>query len=266
MDKQTIEYKKEIEAWLKSKDKDFDAGFELFVRFSHNRALAMQLARKRPLSKLEYELQKVVQRGWLKESRVWPIGPVVKAGNRNQEHTETETQVEKAGKKLVVTDEKISYDDLPEDMKKLYDENRETYKLMRAVHEKMKLAKKDQERAKLRAELVAMDDKIAGNWEVLDKWVENPSGEDKGEVPASAGMTEKEREPVPDPAQLGKDLNACRSYISRNVKKVATLEEKKREALMAKLAERVQTLQKHHAEVKEETRKELEKLGLWNNE
>jgi hypothetical protein len=66
MDKQTLEYKKEIEAWLKSKDKDFDAGFELFVRFSHNRALAMQLARKRLLSKLEYELQKIAQRGWLK--------------------------------------------------------------------------------------------------------------------------------------------------------------------------------------------------------
>jgi hypothetical protein len=69
---------------------------------------------------------------------------------------------------------------------------------------------------------------------------------------------------VPDPAQLGKDLNACRSYISRNVKKVATLEGEKREKLMVKLAERVQTLQKHQAEVKEETRKELEKLGLWN--
>ena len=249
-------YKKEIEAWLKSKNKDFDAGFELFARFSHNRALAMQLARLRRMSKLEYELQKIANREWLKESRVWPIGKVQKAASRNEEHTKVETQVEKTGKKLVVIDEKINYEDLPEDLKKLYDENREKYKIMRSLHEKMKLATKDQERAELRAELVRLDNLIAGNWEKLDTWAENPEEpeEDKGKIPASAGMT--------DPMEIGKELNACRSYLSRNVKKVAGLKGEKREKLLAKLAERVEILQKHKAEIKDATRMELAELGL----
>ena len=263
--KETLKYKEEIEAWLNSEEKDFDAGFELFARFSHNRALALQLARKRRLSKLEYELQKIVSRGFIRESRVWPVNSVTKAADRNKEHTESENQLEETGKKLLVIDEKINYDELPEDMKKRYDENRETYKLMRAVHEKMKLATKDQERAELRAQLVTMDEKIFENWKTLDFWAAwgrlgNDLEKDTEEPP------EPECETIPEPAELAKDLNACRSYLSRNVKKVATLEGKKREELLAKLAERVQTLQKHNADIKESTRKELEKLGLLNED
>lgn len=276
--KQTQEYKAEIAAWLESEEKDFDAGFELFARFSHNRALAMQLARLRRQSKLEYELQKIANREFLKESRVWPIAKVQKAAARNEEHTETETQVEKTGKKLVVIDEKINYDDLPEDLKKLYDENREKYKIMRSLHEKMKLATKDQERADLRAELVKLDDVIAKNWEKLDKWEEDgrPETEDGSEKEDGSGKPEagseeedesqksedRSEEKKADPMEVGKELNACRSYLSRNVKKLAGLEGKKRDALMAKLDERVKTLQKHNAEIKDSTRKELVELGL----
>ena len=274
--KQSVQERNEIKAWLKSKDKDFDAGFELFVRYSHNRALALQLARKRRLSKLEYELEKIAAREFIKESRVWPIAPVMKAADRNQEHQETESFVEETGKRLVVTDEIISYEDLPEEMKKLYDENRETYKLMRAVHEKMKQALKDGERAELREELVKMDDKIAANWKVLDEWFaksqEEDTGDDEGndegsiesreDLPAEETPVEPEKKPAA--IDVAKDLNACRSYLSRNLGKLARLEGKKREVLMAKIAERVATLQKHNAEISEATRAELVKLGMLN--
>ncbi len=261
--KQSQDYKDEINAWLESEEKDFDAGFELYARFGHSRALALQLARKRRLSKLVYELEKIVARAFIKESRVWPINKITRTITRNQEHTEAENQVEETGKKLVVTDEKIDYDELPDELKKVYDENRETYKLMRAVHEKMKLATNDQDRAEQRAELVAMDDKIAANWKILDEWA-TKKDEDQGED--TKVDQEPERETIPAPAELAKELNACRSYLSRNVKKVATLEGKKREELLAKLAERVQTLQKHNAEIKESTRNELVKIGLISEE
>jgi hypothetical protein len=261
--------RKEIKAWLKRKNKDFDEGFELFVRYSHNRALAMQLARLRRLSKLEYELEKIAARPFIKESRVWPIAPVVKAGNRHQEHTEVKDQVTETGKRLVVMDEKINYDELPEDLKKLYDENRESYKIMRAVHEKMKLATKDQERADYRAQLVTFDDKIAANWEKLDEWASDKEAyeskrlaEIQGMENASTGSATEILGDNPDPNSIAKDLNACRSFISRNVKKVAALEGAKKEKLIVKLAERVATLQKHKAEISEATRAELINLGL----
>jgi len=59
-----------------------------------------------------------------------------------------------------------------------------------------------------------------------------------------------------------KDVNAARSYLSRNLKKIADLEGDKREKLIAKLKERVAVLVAHKAEIKEETRVELVKLGL----
>ena len=70
MDKRTKEYKEseqckeEIRAWLNSEEKDFDVGYELYARYGHNRALALQMARKRPLTKLIYELEKIIARGF----------------------------------------------------------------------------------------------------------------------------------------------------------------------------------------------------------
>ncbi|NQU52430.1 MAG: hypothetical protein HQ522_07810 [Bacteroidetes bacterium] len=296
MDKRTMQYKEsekcreEIQAWLNTEEQDFDEGYELFVRYSHNRALALQLARIRRQSKLVYELGKIVKQAFIKESRVFPVRKVIKAVNRHQEHVNAETQIEETGKRLVVIDERVKYEDLPEEMKKLYDENKESYKLMRVVHEKMKLATKDGERADFRTELVRFDDLIAGNWETLDKWaaakeefekqrlIEIEGGgsfdsaqDDETDSTEEIVSEEKPEEGKPqvdsiDTTQVTKDVNAARSYLSRNVKKVAGLEGKKQEDLLKKLTERVAILQQHNAEIKKSTREELVKLGLLNED
>lgn len=269
MEKKKIHSKNEraqIEAWLKS-DQDFDEGYELFIRFSHNRALALQLARVRRLSKLVYELEKIAARPFIKESPVMPIKSIIRAGKRHGEHVDAAELADDAEKKLVVINERMEYKELPEDLKKLYDENTEAYKLMRAVHEKMKQAQKDGERAELRAQLIVFDDRIAANWKELDSWATDKEAwearkqegrDEKGNESADGGALPE----IADPNEIAKELNACRSYLSRNVKKVAALEGEKQQAMLKKLAQKVATLQKHKAEISETTRANLVELGL----
>jgi hypothetical protein len=256
----------EIRAWLKS-EQDFDEGYELFVRFSHNRALALQLARIRRLSKLVYELEKIADRPFIKESPVMPIKSIIRAGKRHGEHVEVAEMADGAEKKLVIISEKVDYNELPENLKKLYDENTEAYKLMRAVHEKMKQAQKDGERAELRAQLIVFDDRIANNWQELDSWSTDKEAYEARRLAEIQGYgnsnTGGEDLPeITDPNEIAKDLNACRSFISRNLKNVAKLEGEKKEKLLKKLAERVATLQKHKADISGATKANLVELGL----
>lgn len=249
----TQAYKDEIKAWLNSEDQDFDLGYDLFVRFAHNRALALFLARKRKLSKLVYELQKIVDRDLIKEAPNMPIKPikvVVKtAADKQSGVHEPGKRIEDNGRLKVAFDSKVNYEDLPEDMKKLYDATRDRYKRMRAVHEQMKLAKTDDGREQARSSLVYLDDKIAEGWKILDEWA---ASKDKEQVQAEAK----------EAAEITKEINAARSYLSRNVKGVEKLKGVKRDQMIDKLKMRLDLLQKHKAEIKEATRKELFKIGL----
>jgi hypothetical protein len=293
MEDRTQLYKQEIVDWLNQEEKDFSAGIELYTRFGHNKALALQMVRKNLLSKLVYELRKIAERPVIRETRtgkerlqkaVEKTKKVIEAkklrkkripakgkakpadviaAKKQELEAEIDRMVEAAKEdieeiapakvKISSTGKEISLNDLPPRLQAKWEENREKYKLMRAWHEKMKLAKTDKERAKCRAELVALDDKIAANWKEIDNY-------------AATGETEDEHEILLTPAEQAKELNACRSFISRNITKVAGLDGTKREELLKKLAERVATLWKYNAEIKEDTRAELAKLGLMTDE
>ncbi|WP_319228413.1 hypothetical protein [Draconibacterium orientale] len=317
MDKRSKQYKtsekhrEEINAWLESEEREFDEGYNLFVRFSHNRALAMMLARTRRHSKLVYELQKIADRAFVKDAPVMPLKKVTQTAKRHQENVDAGKIVESAGKKIadgsavivgdklnemelgaddVISDKlqefeeaadeillekvkivrdgrMVNLGDLPEDLQKLWFKNRDEHKLMRSVHEKMKLAKGDVERAEFRAQLVDFDDRIAKRWGTIDKWFddEDPAPDDDQEETDGEDKTGTGGDgPKPESVQMQdlKEVNAARSYLSRYVKKVEALDGEKREKLIAKLKDRVAVLEKHNAEIKEDTRVELVKLGL----
>ncbi len=312
--KQSEEHRVEIKSWLDSEERDFDHGYNLFVRFSHNRALALMLVRTKRLSKLVYELQKITDRAFIQHSPVMPLKTITNASKRHQENTEAAKLVESAGKLFehkaddVVSDKLLEVEsgaddvisdkldefkeatddilseqiqivrdgkivklgDLPENLRELWKLNRDEHKLMRAIHEKMKLAKGDNDRAVFRKQLVDFDDRLSKRWAVIDEWFKVPEAvtenEDTGEnqtkteeQPGTGGDgTETESVEMQDL----KDINAARSYLSRNVKKVDKLEGEKKDILLKKLADRVAILQKHKAEISRETTAELVKLGL----
>lgn len=267
----TAEYSQEIKAWLES-GKDFDAGYLLFVRFSHNRAMALQFARKGASmqSKLEYELLKILERNMIIERPVMPIGPVIKAianavvltesgAVHNTSSTTATTTIEDAdllGRIYPTspdTHKQFRPADLPEPVRILYDENSEKHKLMRSVHEQMKLAKKDDERAKLREELISLDDRVTANWKAIDAFLENGTLPEVKETKAAAPGTE-----------MYKQINAARSYVSRGLNGLHKKTGKKRDETIAEIKKRFDFLVANKAEVKKETFEALQKLGITN--
>jgi len=244
----TEQYAKEIKAWLES-GKDFNAGYLLFVRFSHNRAMALQFARKGAAmaSKLEYELQKILDRGVIIDAPVMPIKTVIVAQEHAQYLAASEGLILHHEKKTDLISGKINPDELPEPMKLLFDFNSEKHKLMRALHERMKLAKKDGERAEIRKELVSLDDLVSANWKLIDFFLET------GKIPESA--------PDKDPESY-KEINAARSYLSRGIKGIEKLTGEKHEKMIAELKLRYAFLIEAKADVKPATLEALQKLGI----
>jgi hypothetical protein len=244
----------EIKAWLEAETKDFESGYTLFVRFSHNRALALYLARKHDLKKLEYEIQKISERPLLKDAPVMPIGPVLKVIKSAEEKTNGITAAAEVLNKSelkvrIIRDGKIQYDDLPEELKKLYDENTASYKNMRSLHEQMKLAKTDEERAGKRLMIDSFDDCISRNWKVIDDWAEGKL--DLDSLKAAESVQED-----------FKMINAARTYLSRNISKMETLKEEKREKMKLDLRERVAYLRSKKADISHETLVKLAKYGV----
>ena len=244
----------EIKDWLESETKDFEAGYVLFVRFSHNRALALYLARKHDLLKLTYELQKISDRPTLKDAPVMPISPVLKMVKSSEEKangiTDAGNVIDNAEQKIrIIKDGKVQYDDLPEELKKLYDENTASYKNMRTLHEQMKLAKTDEDRAEKRAIIDTLDDCISANWKIIDDWA-------AGKITADDLVTATGEQ------EEYKQINAARTYLSRNISKMETLKDEKHEKMKLDLRTRVTFLRSKKADISLETLVKLAKHGV----
>ena len=155
-----------------------------------------------------------------------------------------------SGKLKIIRDGKeVKYEDLPEDIQKRWNENRDAYKEIRAIHEKLKLMEKatPEDRQPLTARITELDELIRENWEVIDGW--KPGDE---------------HEPEQELAQIDhKRINANRKYISTNMKKLAEeKDEKKAVKLREKIQERVTELVTAGEEIKEKTVEELKELGI----
>ena len=233
--------KEEIQAYLaiKEDERDYTEGFNLFCKYSRNQAVQNYLARKTDREKLFYKLRQLLEQSDVVASRVPKTSPILRATNQVVEVVEE-------NRLKAVSKGRINPEDLPEELKPLYDEVSENYKKMRSMHEKMKLAKKDKDRAALRKEIVNLDDSIKAGWEVLDAWVLT------GELPA-----EPEKKEV-DP----KTVNAARKYLSTNLPKLDTLEGEAKEELRLKILDRYSLLVQAGNNFDEATLSILEKHAI----
>lgn len=248
----TEEYREEIQNWFAS-GKDFQQGYLLFVRFSHNRPMAMQFARKGESmqSKLEYELQKIMERNLIIERAVLPVGPILKGEVKAQAITESDARIVANETKTRQIGGKIDPETLPAPIRTLWDKNAEGHKLMRSVHEALKLAKTDKTRKELRKKLVDLDNQVADNWKVIDLFLET------GQLPE----VKKAAEPGTG-MDLVKQISAARSFISRGVKSIDKKKGKKRTEALEELKARYEFLVTNKADVKNDTLAALKKIGI----
>jgi hypothetical protein len=221
----------EIINWLES-ERDYATGRALFEKYSRKKPLKNLFRRKYKPDVLLYNLQKLVKTS--PASRV--ISPSVK-------NAPLDVKPLPGGRKTIVTD-KVNYEDLPEHLQKVYDQNKELYKHMRAYHEKMKQATTDEDRAKYRKILAEYDDEISGNWKQIDSW-------DGRMQDIEATGTDPEKE-----------VAAARKFLSVNIKYVSLREGVKQQLLLFAIREKIDILQKYKVKIPKATVAELEKFGV----
>lgn len=222
--------KEEIISWLEG-DRDYAKGRAIFEKYSRKKSLINLFRRKYKPEVLRYNLEKL-SKTMTGMKMITPIPASVKVDQKIK------------GERLIIMTDKVNYDDLPEGLRKLYDQNKELYKHMRAYHEKMKQAVTDGERAKLQKILAGYDDAIAGNWHQIDAW---------------DGKEEKIEETNTDPE---KDISAARKWLSVNVKYISLREGVKQQELIFSIKDRVALLKKHQVKIPKSTVTELAKFGV----
>jgi hypothetical protein len=196
----------EIEKWLDSEAKNYQEGLSLLLKYGKNMSMKHFLTRKENRTKLEYELRKFLNIK-VREKKTPPtlLPP---------------TLLPLKDERVIITEDgKIRIEDLPEVLQGYYRKNAESYKLMRALHEKMKQTNDRLRRAGLRKEIVEYDDAIIERWAVIDRYVAT------GELP------EVKPEPVPAQETLTpQTVNALRTAISRKLEALekATVPDRKK--------------------------------------
>lgn len=242
-----------ITAWLREAKPDFNAGFSLFCRYSPNRTLISWIGRKRDAEMLRYELQKL--NPYLTE----PAGqPAEQPAEQPADIRviETLTQPDEAAH---VAAEPVrpaqnsdpepeprivfrTYDerrtrraDLPAELQSVYDDVAGDYKMRRALHEKMKAAMSNQDRASFRARIMECQDRIDAGWKKIDTYLNEQSSRK-----LEASFNE----------------SSCRAYISKALKS-PNLSQKRIDGVRL----RVKALLEHGCTLSEET---LQQLRQWN--
>ncbi len=187
----------EIKEYLEMPDPVFDQGFGLFCKFSRNQSLMAYIGRKREAQMLRYELQKLVKMGKLS------VNPHHQAqqGRFNKSavvisDAPTKSLTVELGERVHIMDERrVNREDLTEELKNLYDQITEEYKLQRSLHEKMKQANSDLGRKEFREQIMALQNAIKSKWGVID----------------TALTAEIPEEPAPKKI----NINTNRAYISK---------------------------------------------------
>lgn len=233
--------KEEIQQYLatKAENRDYTTGFNLFCKYSKQFPVQNHLARKEDRSRLFYKLEQLLEQNDIKESKTFAI-PIIQKAQNKTEVVEAEVRLGAASKG------KVNPDDLPAELKPLYDQVSESYKKMRSVHEKMKIAKNDKARAKFRKEIVKLDDIIKSGWKVIDNYIatrELPKVEEKTEITT-------------------KDVTAARTFLSRGLKTLETISADKKPELVADLKSRYDILIAAKSEFAPKTIEILTKHGV----
>lgn len=229
---------KEIHEFLQKADPDFESGFALFCKYSPNESLMSFIGRKTDMDMLVYELGKLDRGGFdtpnprasILNSRYAPV-TVAAAAPKAEEPAEPVA----AGFKTY-DERRTRRADLPDDLKAVYDDIAEDYKVRRALHDKMKAATADADRADFRARILETEERIQAGWTRIDAWLEQ-----NAKAKADDNFNEK----------------SCRAYISKALKA-----EKVTETVASGVKARIQALREHGCTVTDELLDAIRAKGI----
>jgi len=231
----------EILAYLNSAEPDFSAGFALFCRYSRNEALKNWISRKLDMPKLLYELEKL-SRTTVSINPMESLDVARYAQSRPSPEPPAQDPVS-----VPVIEPSISFKtfderktrraDLPAELQAVYDECASDFKLRRGLHEKMKMATTNADRAIYRQRVIETDARIRAGFAEIDDYLTRQA-EEKAKADDFKEST-------------------ARSYVSRALKKA-----KLTGAQKATLKARVQALQAHGCTLDAKTISKLQALKI----
>lgn len=210
----------EIHDYLKSAEPDYYSGLALFCKYSRNEWLKNWLSRKQDRPKLMYELEKLSQSSLpVNPQEMADVSRYAQKPVSAPEKNEPEELVQIRRKKpeprfRTFDDRRTRRSDLPAELQAVYDSISEDYKLRRGLHEKMKAAVTNNDRASFRARVIETDDRIKANWLRIDaflaKKADNKVSEDSfQESTYRAYISKALKRPVNSQAQVA----TCRARI-----------------------------------------------------
>lgn len=227
----------EIQAYLKQADPDFTSGFALFCKYSVNRHLVNYIGWKRDRDMLLYELRKLNDNGApaaQEEPEITRLQATTPEPAPEPEPVQEETRPRIIFR--TYDERRTRRDDLPDDMKAVYDRTIQEYPVRRGYHEKMKAARTDHDRAVYRAKILETQERISAGWKQIDAFLleSETSKQD-------TAFNEK----------------SCRSYISKALK-APRISPRKAAGVKARL----QALLDHGCNVSDATIQALKEKGL----
>lgn len=231
---------------------DYDAGLLLLSRLSKNRALVLSLSKKKNPEKLEYELRKIAG---AKGIVVPALKTAIQKTNIPSAKGDTIPYPDPSRLKIIHKSKQIALEDLPKDMQGLWLVNRDSYKIIRSLHEKLKLmsSASDNDRHPLVSRIVELDALIRENWAVIDSW-----------EPGTSNVSPvEEKLPIP-PVMDFRRVNANRKYISTGIKKIldGRIKNDKLSALKQSVLARFSELRNAGIEMTQDSIDELKKAGI----
>ena len=226
---------KEIQEFLMRENPDFSAGFSLLCKYCPNESLISYIGRTGNAEMLLYELKKLDKGGFVRPNARGKDLESRYNTARRKECTDTENPGPETHFKTF-DERRTRRADLPEDLQTVYDAISEDYKLRRALHDKMKCATADADRAEFRERILETQERIAAGWKKIDEYLANKAS-----------------------SEAEKDFNetSCRAYISRALNK-----EKISETVSAGVKARIAALRKNGCTVTDEMVDALRERGI----
>ena len=201
------------------------------------------ISRRHDMPKLLYELEKLskvapsVQSNESTSLARYAVKPAQEAEPAKEEKQEQQpVSVQQQVIWRTYDERRTRRADLPPELQQLYDTISEDYKLRRGLHEKMKMAQSNKDRAHYRALVLETDGRIRGKYAQIDGFLER-----QAEEQAKDGFNE----------------STCRAYISKALKR-----EQNSSLQVATCKARVKALLDHGCTINPETLANLKTKGL----
>lgn len=219
---------------LVTKD-NFREMLEIYKKHSKMHGLIRNIEKKHMVEKLDHEMRKLFPQPKPEKPKPHPV-VVVKV-----EHQPVQPEQKPEKLKVIRNHREVFYDDLPKRLQLLWDKNRDDYKEIRSLHEKLKLMEKAtaKDREPICLRMISLEEEIRKRWSEIDNW-----------------------NPVPDELKIDhKRISSNRKYISTWLDRLDNGCPDK-DMAVANLQERYDEMWINHIDISDKILNELSKHGV----